>query len=115
MQTVTHAGGERIAGRDGATVVPALLSVDEFAALLCCSKRHIRRLADSGAIPPSIKLGALVRWRAHTGDPATGIDDWIQAGCPDCRKLRPLAPERRQPPVVQAKCPDCRKLREAGR
>jgi len=86
MQTETHAVGERIAERECATVTAGLKSVDDVATWLNCSARHVRRMADSGAMPRPVKLGAsLVRWRAETGDPMTGIRDWLDAGCPSCR------------------------------
>jgi excisionase family DNA binding protein len=59
-----------------------MLAVDEVARLLKCSSRHVRRLSDAGQMPRPIRLGGLVRWRAVTGDPATGIRDWLDAGCP---------------------------------
>ena len=55
---------------------PTLLSVDQLAEMIACSVRHVRRLADAGAMPAPVRVGALVRW------PAQDIDDWIQAGCP---------------------------------
>ena len=58
----------------------ALMSVDDVAAELCCSTRHVRRLSDSGRMPRPIKLGSLVRW------PRSVIEAWIQDGCPNCRK-----------------------------
>lgn len=63
----------------------ALLDVKAVAELCQCSTRTARRLSDSGAMPRPVKLGALVRWRAETGDPMTGIRDWLAAGCPSCR------------------------------
>lgn len=65
--------------------------VDAIAELLGCSSRHVRRLADAGLMPRPIHLGRLVRWRRSTGNPMTGIDDWLAAGCPSCR----LAPKAR--------------------
>jgi len=64
----------------------ALLDVKSVADLLGCSPRHVYRMADAGRMPRPVKLGALVRWRRCTGDPATGIEDWIAAGCPSCRE-----------------------------
>ena len=52
------------------------------------SPRHIRRLADSGGMPAPIKRGALLRWPSQTGDPMTGIHDWIVAHGPACRSNR---------------------------
>jgi predicted DNA-binding transcriptional regulator AlpA len=62
-----------------------LLDVRAVAALLDCSPRHIYRMADAGQMPRPVRIGALVRWRRTTGDPTTGIEDWITAGCPSCR------------------------------
>jgi len=58
----------------------ALLTIKQVAELLGCSQRHVRRLADRGEMPPPVRLGALVRWDR------AGIEQWIKAGCPDCRK-----------------------------
>jgi predicted DNA-binding transcriptional regulator AlpA len=54
---------------------PDLIDVQAVAAKLTCSTRHARRLADSGKMPPPIKLGNLLRWRR------ADIDDWIAGGC----------------------------------
>ena len=59
----------------------ALLSVDNVAAELACSTRHVRRLADSGRMPRPIKLGSLVRWQRDV------IDQWIADGCPNTRNI----------------------------
>ena len=63
-----------------------LLDVQAVAHLLGCSARHVYRLCDSGKMPDPVRLGSLVRWRRTTGDPITGIEDWIAAGCPVVRK-----------------------------
>jgi excisionase family DNA binding protein len=55
---------------------PVLVTVKEVAELLGVSDRHVRRLTDSGAMPPPLRLGTLVRWRR------TDIEAWIAAGCP---------------------------------
>ena len=60
----------------------AVLDLGQLATLLSCSERHIRRLADEGALPQPVKVGSLQRWRLRTGDPNTGILDWLEAGCP---------------------------------
>ena len=65
-----------------------LIDVNAVAELCSCSTRHIYRLADSARMPRPVKLGALVRWRLRTGDPSTGVLDWIEAGCPPCRQVR---------------------------
>ena len=55
-----------------------LLNVDDVAAYLTYSTRHVRRLADAGAMPRPVKLGTLVRWRRED------IEQWIADGCPRC-------------------------------
>ena len=45
----------------------AMLDVNQVAALLCCSARHVYRLADAGLMPRPIKLGSLVRWPRRGG------------------------------------------------
>ncbi len=55
----------------------ALLDVQAVAQLLDCSSRHVYRMADTGRMPPPVRLGALVRWRRQD------LDAWIAAGCPD--------------------------------
>jgi predicted DNA-binding transcriptional regulator AlpA len=73
------------------SVTRRLYDIGQLSLLGIGSPRHIRRLADSGRMPAPIKLGALLRWPSQTGDPLTGIHDWITAGCPDCRSLRRAA------------------------
>jgi len=66
----------------GISVRPAvqgLLTVHQVAELLNCSTRHIRRLADRGAMPPPLRIGALVRW-----DRAT-LTHWLEGGCQPVR------------------------------
>ena len=58
------------------TVDAEMLDVRGMAAMLSCSTRHVRRLADAGRMPRPVKLGSLVRWRAEE------IAEWIAAGCP---------------------------------
>ena len=62
--------------------VGQLLDVRAVAAALGCSTRNVYRLADAGKMPPPIKLGTLVRWRAAE------IEIWIADGCPPCRTGR---------------------------
>ena len=59
--------------------------VDAIAERLDCSARHVRRMADAGLMPRPVHVGRLVRFRLRTGDPKTGVLDWIEAGCPNCR------------------------------
>jgi predicted DNA-binding transcriptional regulator AlpA len=67
---------------------PMLYDIGQLSRLGLGSSRHIRRLTDAGRMPAPVRLGALLRWPARTGNPLTGIHDWIAAGCPDCRSLR---------------------------
>ena len=81
MEATATATVERIDGRDaGPGAVPAMLTVNQVARMLCCSSRTIYRLTDSGRMPRPVKLGSLVRW------PRDVIERWIAAGCPDARK-----------------------------
>ncbi len=57
-----------------------MLDVGAVAKLLGCSSRHVYRLADRGAMPPPVKLGALARWSRRT------LEEWIGQGCPAVRK-----------------------------
>ncbi len=63
-----------------------MMNVRDLAALCDCSVRHIHRLVDAQMCPKPVRIGTLIRFAARTGDPATGILDWLEAGCPDCRK-----------------------------
>lgn len=53
-----------------------LVNARDIAKLLKISTRGVFRLADRGAMPPRLKLGASSRWRR--GD----IEAWIADGCP---------------------------------
>lgn len=64
------------------TADPVLLNVDDVAALLSVSPRTVRRMADNGAMPRSLRLGSLIRWRR------SDVDRWIADGCPSCRGTR---------------------------
>ena len=64
---------------------------DGVAAIIPCSPRHVRRMADAGLMPRPVHCGRLVRFRWRTGDPKTGILDWIEAGCPNCRPSKARA------------------------
>lgn len=55
---------------------PEFLTAQALATRLCCSERHIYRLAARGALPTPVRLGGLVRWRS------VDIDRWIEEGCP---------------------------------
>lgn len=59
-----------------------LIDVNDFATLLSCSAKHVRRMADGGRCPPPIRLGSLLRWNRRV------VDEWIAAGCPQVRHVR---------------------------
>lgn len=59
---------------------PALLNVQELAALLKCSTRTVYRLSDGGLLPRPRKLGALVRWSSAE------VHEWIAGGCKPVRR-----------------------------
>jgi excisionase family DNA binding protein len=61
---------------------PALVDADDVAKTLNCSRRTVRRLADSGRMPAPIRLGRLLRWDRRA------LLEWIAAGCPSCRSGR---------------------------
>jgi len=60
----------------------ALLTVDDVAAILNCSSRTVRRLADTGTLPVPLRLNSLSRWRR------SDIEDFIANGCRSCRPSR---------------------------
>lgn len=61
----------------------ALIDVRVVASLLMVSVPTVWRMRESKRLPEPIRLTAqTVRWRRRTGDPATGIEDWLEAGCP---------------------------------
>jgi prophage regulatory protein len=59
-----------------------LIDAGEFALILGCSVKHIRRMADAGRCPPPVRLGGLVRWTRAS------VDAWIADGCPAIRRVR---------------------------
>lgn len=81
-KSIINAACERIAGQAEPPVESALLDVEQVAALLRCSSRHVYRLSDSGKLPRPLKLGALVRWNRTT------VLNWISDGCPPVRSAR---------------------------
>jgi predicted DNA-binding transcriptional regulator AlpA len=62
------------------TPAPVLLDVKAVASRLGCCTRHVWRLRDQAKMPPSVEVGALVRWNSEV------IDDWIRRGCPPHRR-----------------------------
>jgi len=61
---------------------PALMDSNEVAEFLSCSRRTVRRLADSGRMPAPVRLGGLLRWNRQA------LLDWLAEGCPTCRRRR---------------------------
>lgn len=59
-----------------------LINVEEFAATMKCSAKHVRRLIDAGKCPPPLRVGALLRWRRDV------VDAWTREGCPSVRAMR---------------------------
>jgi excisionase family DNA binding protein len=69
-------------GAATATSTRRLLDVKEVGARLGCSWRTVLRLADRGAMPPGLKLGALRRWDSEQ------LEEWIAGGCKPWRTAR---------------------------
>lgn len=57
----------------------AMMSVDDIAAELQCSGKHVRRMFDNGTLPRPIKLGSLIRLSR------ADFDQWVSDGCPKRR------------------------------
>ncbi len=56
-------------------IIEPMLSIDDLAALLSCSRRQVERMRSAGKIPkPDIKVGKMPRWKAAT------IRGWIERG-----------------------------------
>ena len=56
-------------------IIEPLLSIDDLAALLSCSRRVVERMRSGGKVPkPDIKIGKMPRWKAAT------IRAWIERG-----------------------------------
>lgn len=69
--------------RDVSLVPSALIDARELAATLAVSLPTVWRMRDANRLPAPLRLTAqCLRWRRRTGNPATGVDDWIDAGCP---------------------------------
>lgn len=90
--------------------VPLLLSAEELARMLAISKPSVWRLRESGRLPAAIALTSqCIRFRRRTGDPRTGIEDWIEAGCPNLAEPQtlsvsnsaPSAPAEQQSPRLR--------------
>ena len=80
-QCVDATAGANTGGRDGTPGESSLLvDVNDLAAMLKCSTRHVWRLADGGRMPRPYAIGALRRWDR------SAIAEWVRSGCPSCRK-----------------------------
>jgi predicted DNA-binding transcriptional regulator AlpA len=66
--------------QDGST--RCLIGVTELEAITGLSRPTLWRHHAAGLIPSGCKIGRSVRWRLRTGNPYTGILDWLDAGCP---------------------------------
>jgi excisionase family DNA binding protein len=75
---VTSIVSHAVAAAAGSST-PRFLDAKEVGARLGCSWRHVLRLADRGAMPRGVKLGALRRWDADQ------LEAWIASGCKPCR------------------------------
>ena len=82
-------GGNQLRTADGVLVetpIPSLadcqlIDIGQLAKFTLLSKPTLWRHEHAGMLPKSCRIGRAVRWRLQTGDPATGILDWIEAGC----------------------------------
>ena len=63
-----------------AEVERRLVRSKAVARLLNCSERHVWRLANRGAMPAAVHLGALVRWDR------AAVLAWIAGGCQPVRQ-----------------------------
>jgi excisionase family DNA binding protein len=59
-----------------ANAQPLLLTRQDLCTRLQLSKRTIARMLSTGQLPPAVRIGRNVRWRADA------IDAWIDQGCP---------------------------------
>ncbi len=76
-------GDSTIAPKLSPIELTELLDVNAVTILLGnCSRRHVRRLADSGRMPRPIKLGSLIRWRRAE------LMVWLQGGCQPIRTVK---------------------------
>ena len=69
---------EAPAAKPGRTLpagIEPMLGIDDLAAILSCSRRHVERMRSGGKVPkPDIKIGRMSRWKAAT------IRAWIERG-----------------------------------
>lgn len=56
-------------------IIEPMLSIDDLAALLNCSRRLVERMRSGGVVPtPDLRVGRMPRWKAAT------IRAWIERG-----------------------------------
>ena len=56
-------------------IIEPMLSIDDLAAILSCSRRLVERMRSAGRLPkPDIKIGKMPRWKPET------IRRWIAEG-----------------------------------
>lgn len=55
---------------------PELLDLQQVARICQFSPRHVLRMADTGRMPPPVKVGRCARWSRRQ------IQNWITSGCP---------------------------------
>lgn len=78
--------------RDASLIPSVLIDAAEYARMLSVSKPTIWRMKADEKLPAAIALTSqCIRWRRRTGNPATGVEDWIDAGCPPLNEQRPAA------------------------
>ena len=80
MTTTTTPTAEGIGGAERAR--PELLTVDDVAAMLAVSPRHVYRQCDAGRLPHPVRIGAAVRWKR------ADVLAWLDAGCPRMRTAK---------------------------
>ena len=57
-----------------------LLTIRQLSEVLNVGVRALARLQSSGKMPKPVRIGGSVRHRAEV------VQEWLEAGCPDCRK-----------------------------
>lgn len=62
------------------SMVPSLIEIREFAAILKVSTRTIWRLVSSGEAPAPLRIGGSCRWRLKE------VERWIEGNCPTQKK-----------------------------
>ena len=72
---VADTNGRKPEGPATGHIIEPLLSIDDLARILGCSRRLMERMRSAGKVPePDIKIGKMPRWRVET------IRRWIEGG-----------------------------------